>query len=114
MKASLIALLALTTSCAYIPKRHDPAEMLLLTELRVDLDYVSCDNPQTGWLTVERDAKKIALYATERKELQASTLQNVVQNIQTARTSESLCQATLDLARLNTDIVISSWSSRRR
>lgn len=113
MRAGIV-ICAFLASCAYVPKRHDPAEMLLLTELRVNLDYVFCDKPQTGWLTVEREAKQIALYASERKELQADTLQNVVGNIQTARASESLCQATLDLAKLNTDIVIKAWSNRRR
>ena len=103
------------TGCSIIellPKKHDPAGMLLLVDLRVNMDYLSCTSTD-DWEQVKIEADKLALYTSIRGEPQAENAANMRENISTASNLGAVCTPLLNVAKTKADIIIDAWGGRK-
>lgn len=106
---------AVDTVQSWIPKPFDGTQLMMVTDLRVDLDRLQCGNAR-GWEGVIARADKLALYAEMRNEVQAENARSVHENIETAAQEPDdspLCPAMLEVAKTRLEIIGNLWGTRR-
>ena len=117
MKRLLLVSVLLLNGCAItnlLPKHHDTAEAAKLTDLKVDIEKVSCnDKKEADWAKLIEDARWLDVYTAWRDDPQQKAVTEFYIAAQKARDgSPAYCEATIKLNRTRLQVIESAWKGR--